>query len=463
MKLYLIPFFFFFFTPASGSDYNDFNLEQNDCTDTLTSEPPFYVTSALGMKGKYWENFKTTNALKPTHYIPRGSIVYSPFVKVEKLNAINTQVIVLSVPAIVNENQLKNKSGFKKFFARQDLVGKKRAVVGQIAYINKKSIQSAGEFIFMLNNDSPVEISDKLIPPHHGIRVIKNPNGTFPVQKCCPTIKNSVDEKSCFYNYGYEIINEKLESLSLFSMNSTLCSLDLNPIPRDDFEAVSLVLKRYNKDGNINDLDPLQGDSEDKSLKGYDPDDSGRPYMIKHLPQIYQSHLARYGNEYDAYKSQSYMRPWTMCAFKKVVDAFSDLCDVREDPACKILIGDAYSHDSFNEHSSHDNGECFDLRPMRVQGDTDEKNGLKYFEKRYSQERTRVLIGLFEKIGGEVIFNDPTLNLPSVRTDSQLKIKPRIHNDHLHVCLYEKKKEIKSACQNNSTKDLNEEIMNLVK
>lgn len=490
----LVPIFIFIWSSFSFSqDYPDFDL---NCVSSLISKPPFEITKATSdLKRTNWVELGQrldNKTLEPTHYLPIGSIVFSPFEDVVGPDETYRQVKILSIPSLEQEKRIQEQSRLQFLFNHKNMskdqlkkeakklgiteqelkkgmvLGKNRAQEGQMAFVHKDALDSAGDYIFMLNRNASAIMNDELIPPHSGMKLIKGSHGFYPGYKCCKekidpsnlqddlenlgAQENKDDEKNCFFKYQFDVINEFEEKIKSVFLGVDSCGLGLIPIPKDDFFAVSTILEA-SKD-YVDDIDILHGNEYDLSTKGKVREGAtpGRPLMIKPTDMFLNS--SRYGFD-DDYKTQAYMTPWTRCGFKRITEIFSSLCDVKSDPSCRFFLGDAYSHDYINEHSSHDGGNCFDLRPMTVKGDKDQAGGLTFRDtKRYSRKRTEIIIRIIQELGAEeVIFNDSKITNPIRKSDKELNIaNTKLHDNHLHICL-PKNEKLKRICTDETMKD----------
>lgn len=401
------------------------------CKEDQTSTPPFYVSDAYKQGSKAWENIRNQKGLA-THYIPRGSIVYSPLTN-EQIKAspeARIPIEVLSVLPESNDINLQKSTWFKHM--TQGKNGQKRASKGVTGFIHKNSIQDVGNFIFMVKNESTIfptpEDESFSFEKSYGLIINKNENGKYPVKNCCIS---KGQEKLCITQYKFEVIDSNLKVVKEFYQDAKSCRMDImDPVPVDDFQAISKFLT--NSNSNLTQLDALQTNKEYKT-----------PYMIKNLDSL-SSGTIQY-NPDDKVNSDSYLRPWALCAFNNVVKKFQEKCS---GPGCKIQFGNCFHKTSWGTHESHESGECIDLRPMRK--DDDEENGLTYRDPRYSREKTLELLNLAVAAGGEnIYFNDPKI----YKNTKGITFKENHHN-HLHICFPSDSIRVRQACTD-TNKDIN--------
>lgn len=420
--------FYFFvsilFIPSLIQAQNgDLNCSENQKTTT----PPYYVTSGTKQRNQEWENMRTNG--NNTHYVKRGSVVYAP----QGLSADKNRDVVVklvSTPEAEMETNFRQSKRMKNKF----LTGERKAAKdGEIYSINKLSLVEAGDFVFFVREDSPV----KHLPGFHeqnfkGIKLVKEDN-QYIYQKCCLDTEHS----KCFHHYQFETIDEDAKKKTFF-LNPELCSLNLTPVPIDDYPP---ILKLLNDGYKIDNFNPLM---ENKELSS-----GARPFLVQRQPR---NGLERYGSRGYA-GEEDYLAPWTYCAFEKMREIFQQFCPFESDMGCTLLMGDCYTEKSsgWTEHSTHYTGECFDMRPMRVVGDNDLKYGLTYIHPRYSRERTKTLLKIISAIddSSTVYFNDPQL-LQDFKGDLKNFKYEDGHYNHLHICFDPNSEKVRNACRDDA-------------
>lgn len=133
----------------------------------------------------------------------------------------------------------------------------------------------------------------------------------------------------------------------------------------------------------------------------------------------------------------AYVTPFAGCLMTAMMQEWRQkFCP--DQSGCTLQWGDA-SHgkkERFPPHSTHRDGTCVDIRPMRKGGFED--SPLTYKSGNYDRETTRKLVTMLQAMGAsKIIFNDPKLDL-----DRRKK-----HDNHLHVC-FEPNEISEKTCKN---------------
>lgn len=135
--------------------------------------------------------------------------------------------------------------------------------------------------------------------------------------------------------------------------------------------------------------------------------------------------------------TDSYANPTTACAFMSLLQDWKKKCP--SNGGCRVAWGDIShrDHAHFPPHSTHRDGTCIDIRPMRKGRFVD--NGLTYGDS--DRGTTKSFIELAKSKGANLIYyNDP-------RTQGGVVREMGGHSNHMHVCLAPNKK-TKEVCQN---------------
>lgn len=133
----------------------------------------------------------------------------------------------------------------------------------------------------------------------------------------------------------------------------------------------------------------------------------------------------------------AYVTPFTGCLLTAVMQEWrKNFCLYQS--GCTLQWGDA-SHGEkvrFPPHSTHRDGTCIDIRPMR-KGDFEDKP-LTYKFAEYDRATTQKLVTMMKEMGAsKVIFNDPEI-------DASRRKK---HDNHIHVC-FEPNETSEKTCKN---------------
>jgi hypothetical protein len=133
----------------------------------------------------------------------------------------------------------------------------------------------------------------------------------------------------------------------------------------------------------------------------------------------------------------AYVTPFTGCLMTAVMQEWrKNFCLYQS--GCTLQWGDA-SHGQkkkFPPHSTHRDGTCIDIRPMRKGGFEDAP--LTYKSDNYDRDTTKKLVGLLKEMGAsKIIFNDPEIDVSRARK----------HANHIHVC-FEPNEISEKTCKN---------------
>ena len=419
------------------------------CQEIETKDPPFYVSDEWRQGDKIWENLRDIkDSYKVTNYIPRGSIVYSPPELYEGSNEPDTRVPikVLNVPSKEWEDNILNSKNRGKTSLRNMATGTKnlnRAKQGTEGWIDKRSLRSAGNYVFFLQDDAPIfkgpNNRDFNKKP---FRLATNAAGDFKVNRCC-NASAAIATDQCFDHYLYEMLDMNLTVVDTVYMDMPRCNMSnfLTPIGKDVVEPlVRIVDELRNENPNLT-MNQLERLPANQYWRNSSTPSIVREKMVKMVidQETGQGpHGSFHYKDDDKVQSDSYMTTYSQCAFVKVLKKFKEDC---KDEGCQVQFGDSYHHDAWGVHKGHDSGECVDVRPFRQSDDID--FGLDYTNKgRYSQTKTETFINLLKKSGARtIIFNDRKIG--GLSRDSG-----GVHDDHIHVCFGEDQSKVQDTCRN---------------
>lgn len=133
----------------------------------------------------------------------------------------------------------------------------------------------------------------------------------------------------------------------------------------------------------------------------------------------------------------AYVTPFTGCLMTALMQEWRKKFCLYQS-GCTLQWGDA-SHGEkikFPPHSTHRDGTCVDIRPMR-KGEF-EDTPLTYHHDQYDRETTQNLITMMKEMGAsKVIFNDPEIEAS----------RRKKHDNHIHVC-FEPNEVSEKTCKN---------------
>jgi hypothetical protein len=412
-----------------------FSLYAQDCVVDETKTPPFMVTDATGMGSKTYENFKSKdNYRRNQNIIPRRSIVKIKKGSEEyaKHSKSYVPVEIISTP---DTDQLdKNlKNGIYKW-SSADKNKLKKSKVGQKGFLYAKSLKKADEFTYIVNEASPL-IADNGLSDQGvvAIKPIVDSKGNFKVLKCCNPLlipKNSI----CKLKYQFSSIfaDESVGKDILVDVDNCAVASGLTPFKNQDITPIMNILKT--------------GFSEDKEMKMADIELFDAKGVVK-IPLDYEKGDGKgYPGPFGSYHyntddkgaSDVFAKPMASCVFTKVLETHNKSC---KGPGCQVQFGDIYHPASFNVHTSHGGGNCFDVRPLK---NKKSKRALTYNDSIYDKNKTVELMRLFEKAGAnKIIFDDPSIKSPYIRRTSD-----QSHANHMHVCFDLNSKRTKETCKN---------------
>ncbi|MAZ47703.1 MAG: hypothetical protein CME65_04025 [Halobacteriovoraceae bacterium] len=516
--------------PRAPTPQNDSELELPMCEDIASEEPPFFVsdtymqtaTNRLGTQVNLeYENFRdledpSNNRLN--RYIPRGSIVYTP----PELMEIDDQprrvpVKVLNVRTEVEETarnagRVRGGDWFKSLFLRsgsrtRQVNEASRVEVGDVGYIDNNSLKPAGEFVFYLEKDSPVYSTPSGVPLNgKAIRPKMLDEENYLKRKCCfqvPNLEGAAEnltngfqnpedllKEICFEFHLYDVFDENNELVAESQILDGLgCGLigNLEAIPNALDPAISGInnilqqnraaFSVLDEEFGVEDLEILMVDA---TVDG----ESVKEPTVR-IPVNDRTNLGPFNTRVyspDSENIDGRLHPMATCGFLRIAQAWQEICS---DPGCQIQFGNAYVHDRWGPHTSHDSARCMDIRPFRLseledpdpEAHPDEDRGVHYLwhgprvepqNRRYDQEKTINFMSLLVRAGADVvIFGDAgAVNaVNAVRRDTQTtdpeNYNPSavqrdgsgLHHNHIHFCLDPERDQVQETCDGELLED----------
>ncbi len=156
---------------------------------------------------------------------------------------------------------------------------------------------------------------------------------------------------------------------------------------------------------------------------------------------------------------ESFAHPVTACVITRLAEEWrKNFCPSNR--PCRLEMGDIAHHTEpdFDGHSTHDDGYCIDLRPIKTEGEgeralsnPDYTGALTHEDPNYDQAKTRQLLGLITRLGGDtlkssdeqpdtLIFNDPDL------IEEGIARRAEDHDNHIHVCFRPENPLVQKSC-----------------
>lgn len=443
---YLLNFIFIYSLTLHAQD-TAYDLYK--CEELTLKEPPFYVSDEWRQGDKIWENLRDIkNSDKVTHYIPRGSIVYSPPELYEGSNEPDYRVPikVLNVPSKEWEDNILKSKNRGATSLRNMATGTKnlnRAKIGTTGWIDKRSLRSAGDYVFHLTDEAPVFKGPKGIEFNKKpFRLYKNPSGEFAVNRCCSTAQGASEDR-CFDQYKYEMLDNDLKVLDTTYMDLPRCNLAnyLTPIGKDVASSLNSIIKLLREENPEITMNQLERLPASQSWSGSNTPRVIREKMVKMKidPETGNGPFGSFQYKPDdSVRSDSYLTTNSQCAFMQVLKKHQENC---KDAGCQVQFGNMYHHEAWGIHKSHDTGHCIDIRPFRKSDDID--FGITYQNTmRYDRDKTKEFIKLLKSGGATtIIFNDGKI-------EGLSRDRSGVHDDHIHVCFDEESANVQNACKN---------------
>lgn len=410
-----------------------FNLQAQSCFKDKSSTPPFMVTDAKGMGSKTYENFKSKNNYRRNqNIIPRRSIVKIKKGSEEYASHSQSYVPVEIISTPDNDKLDENLNNGIYKWSSADRNRMKKAKIGQKGFLYGKSLKKADEFTYIVDEASPLIADNGL--SGRGVVAIKpviDSNGQFEVLKCC-TILNYISEPNCTLKYQFSSVfadDSRGENI-LVDVDSCAVASGLTPFKNDDILPIMNILKTgfsEDKKMGLSDIELFDAKGIVKIPLDYEKGD-GKGY-----PGPFGSY---HYNADDKGASDVFAKPVAACVFNKVLERHNKDC---KGSGCQLQFGNIYHPRSFNVHTSHGGGDCFDVRPLKK---VSSKRALTYKDEIYDREKTKKLISLFDKAGAtKIIYDDRQVSSPNIRRTSD-----QSHANHMHVCFDVKSPKVKNTC-----------------
>lgn len=419
------------------------NQKPETCTETTSSEPPFYDLNSYDPAKDYL--IPNNQARREVAgYIPKNSVVKivsareislarltgSDFVDIQVLSSPNEKT---DLNARVSPSQI-----------RLPVVGPgQRLGSGFRGAVQFRNLQPAGNLTYFVRRDAPaLQIpGGELALAGRPIRLAKAMTITgsaYKVNRCCVTPPPAPDANIigtvrdrlglndvCHDNYIFEILNSTtfcpMASVEIAAPNCDAFSTLLRPIDPSLGPAFAAISKMTGRGPES--LEFI--DSNGLVKIPVDPNTGRGPFGSLHH---FKNPRPEPGNSL-AVSYDAFLNAKSACAFMRVLEAFRANC---AGPECEVQWNDAYHPFLINgtmSHASHTKDSCIDVFPLSKQKRA--PSSITYGDASYDQARTFNLIELMIKAGADVAqmgFNDPearrryhTQNWPG-------------HDNHIHVC-----------------------------
>lgn len=461
------------------------------CEEEPSTQSPFFVSDTYAQGDLEYENFRdlsNPNDNSLNRYIPRGSIVYTPPELMEVDDQVRrVPVQVLGVRTEIEEtsrraDRARGGNWFRGLFGGYARDEARRVEQGDTGYLDNRSLKPAGEFVFYVEEDAPVynlpsgeTINGRAIRPR-----MLNDN-TYLVQRCCFLTPNfgaaarnllsgfqdseDVLERTCFEHHVYDIFDENNNLVAESQiLNGLGCGFfgDLEAIPtaidpgiagiNNILQQNDQAIQTLGQDFGVEDLELLMVNA---TIRG----ESVREPTVR-IPVNETTNLGLFNTRVYTPETENIdgrFNPMSTCAFLRVAQAWQEICN---EPGCEIQYGNAYVHDDWGPHSSHDSARCMDIRPFRISSDED--NGLYYTNPEYSRERTTDFLDLLVRAGASrIIYGDASaVNMSNAVRRNTREVDPEnfnphrvmhdsgsIHDNHIHYCFDPDSEQVQETCE----------------
>lgn len=416
------------------------------CTEMLTEEPPFFISSAYKQYDKTYENLRSNVDRTKQSFIPRKSIVKVPKESQKYVDAPGTYVPVEVIG--INDDQFHNDNLDKKGrikYASNLRAGLPKVKLGEKGLLYSKSLERVDDYTFVVQEDSPLIKMNGL----EGMNVVaikpaRREQGEFKTNRCCYNklifesyIKLAFpEEKECSDEYVFELIFADGSKGKMVNVDVANCNItnNLMPIKSNDFMALANFMNTAKEDeklsfetGKLEFLDERGIVKIPMDYETYDPET--------------RSYLGPYGsfhyNADDKGNSDIYAKPLTACAFMEILKTQQKECSGY---GCQIQFGNIYHPKNWGPHSTHYSGECIDIRPLRIDNTT---YSITHWNPVYNEKKTIELIKMLKRAGAtNIYFNDKEVRqaLPYVGWVTG-------HDNHIHFCLDPENDEVQKTCK----------------
>lgn len=470
----------------------DPTAKKEGCNGRFSCRPPFFVTDTFGQEDLIYENFRSLgNEYNRTRYIPKGSIVHTPpeiYNKSAK-NNYRVPIEVLSVPnsdiaktladsrywGKINDDDPDEVAGWHPKSQLRDLVKGhekvKKVELREQGYLDKRSLKPAGEYTFFVTKDSPVYrtpggklktlVGDKL-----KLKMAVNSKGVkqYLVNRCCSKKNPEDTELTCHNFYMFEAFDKNNKSKGLILNHNLECTVmpHLRAIASEEegtFQSIANILK---ESAYIPGIPGIQELALIPELTNDTVSKIPKTAFIK-LPmnELGEGPFNSYHyNADDKNNSDTLLKPVAACTFMQILKEFDKQCS---GPGCEVMFGDLYHENDWDNHNSHGDGTCVDIRYFRKNDDKRKNGGFVYTDARYDRVKTLKFVDILIKAGAEKIYSgDNTLldsysneklksllpigeNPPTKNAETRPKSWPG-HKNHLHFCLPLESQKIQKTC-----------------
>lgn len=462
-----------------------FSKGDEHCQHKTTETPPFYISDEfLQSKNKQWENLRDIdNDSKKKYYIPRGSIVYySPdLFGIEANSSQRVPVKVLATPKNNIEKTLKQsryyapKKGWQGKRSFRDMVaghkGMERAEEGHVGFMDERALRQISKYTFFVNEDAPSFKTPSGVDINASKIKSKMVDGKYQIKHCCEENPDpTVDTMMCYDHYLFDVFDEEDNQVLTLSGSSDGCELfkHVAPIPTQQASEIQSILELTEEAARF---ENLFVDSGVENIELIYAKNRWRGSQLRNDPKIAYVKIpideetgqgpfnSYHYNKDDEKNSDTFLKTHSACTFMQVMKKWNNDCKVA---GCQLQFGDLYHEDSWLAHSSHDSGECVDIRPFRKNDDI-QNSGLTYNYARYSRDKTEDFIKLLVKAGATPIyFNDEKILSKYKSSKYRSEINPKYektmnysrkprpvsgHANHLHFCFPKESADAKKACE----------------
>lgn len=477
MKVIKLLLMFSILIVSDSSTMADTTLSQptenliQECEESETNKPPFYVSDEFKQNDRLWENFRSIKDPDDIiGFIPRGSIVYAPPELTESTFSPDDRVPV-RVISIFDEtrSEIANARGPSRKMRPTSLTPRGRELVekGQEGFLDRRAMQPAGKYTFFVKKDSPLHRSMGGSPNLANLPLtLKVEDGKYKGQRCCIRLSPTDEEPQCHFRYSFETLAKDGETPEVYNINVESCRLMESVVPVQSFDDLGKGTEGFDSTDKelghavnnilLNMRERYPGFGIGSGFQDDDVEFGGlrflsehrrannsatleREYMMK-IPIDHETKKGPYNsiqyNPDDNKSNDAFLRPVSMCAFMEVLKKFEKSCG--NGPDCRVQFGNMYHHRDWNVHQSHGDGTCVDIRPMRTDPDNI-ANGLVVGGWNYDREKTRKLVNVLREAGGDPLY----LN------DSKIKGSDSLsgHNNHIHVCFNPRRRNVKETCE----------------
>lgn len=447
------------------------NLIQ-ECSQSETEQPPFYISDEFNQNDKLWENFRSLqNPDDIIGFIPRGSIVYAP-PELSESNYSPDSRIPVRVITVADEtrSEIENARGPSRKFRPISLTPRGRPLVerGQEGYLDRRAMQPAGKYTFFVKQDSPLHRSMGGSPALANLPLtLKMANNKYQGQRCCISRSLEDEEPLCHFRYSFETVTPAGQTPDVYNIDVQSCRLMESVVPVQSFDDLGVGTDRF--DNTEKDLglavhnilldlnEKYPGFGIGSGFQNDEVDFGGIRFLSEHrrangratlereyMMKIPIDHETKEGpfnsiqyNPDDNRSNDAFLRPVPMCAFMEVLKKFERVCG--SGPECRVQFGNMYHHQNWNVHETHGSGYCLDLRPMRTDPNN-VANGLVVGGWNYDREKTQQLVNVLREAGAtDIILEDGKI-------DGVRRLYNRTHRNHLHVCFDPSDRDVRNTC-----------------